>query len=128
MSAEEAPPADEGTPEGLPADEEPEEVLTPRSARKKRLLAKLRVTDGMINYFAEQADVEQTRRSDASARTAGISSPRSKNTSRLWTFPSRMVRKSPWRDTKSGARGVVGTTWNPGRPRAESGWTGKARR
>ena len=58
MSAEEAPPADEGTPEGLPADEEPEEVLTPRSARKKRLLAKLRVTDGMINYFAEQADVE----------------------------------------------------------------------
>ena len=58
MSAEEAPPADEGTSEGTPAEEEPEEVLTPRSARKKRLLAKLRVTDGMINYFAEQAEVE----------------------------------------------------------------------
>ena len=34
------------------------EVLTPRSARRKRLLAKVRVTEYQINYVAEQCELE----------------------------------------------------------------------
>ena len=113
MSAEEAPPADEGTSEGLPADEEPEEGTDARSARKKRLLAKLRVTDGMINYFAEQADVEPDEAERRIRAHGGDLVAALKEYIAAVDVPSRMVRRSPWRDTKSGARGVVGTTWNP---------------
>ena len=47
-----------GRDEGAEEEEEEEEVLTPRSARQKRLLAKVRVTEYQINYVAEQCELE----------------------------------------------------------------------
>jgi|MDSW01.3.fsa_nt_gb hypothetical protein len=58
---DDAPPPEDGDAEdaeGAEEEEEEEEVLTPRSARQKRLLAKVRVTEYQINYVAEQCELE----------------------------------------------------------------------